>query len=213
MFKASAVFAAALLLAAAATATTKPPAQPSGITNANNATAAAAASARGGSAWSAGGSGGAGGAGGLGGAGGTVGSVFAGGVDLAGARIGSDIAVERSTPPLYAPQPTAGGFASCPKPGITAGGSGPGGGGILSFTFGTDATCRLGQALDLMARDRANFTAEDRKQVACKQEDIAETPTCKALARKLAESERASAALEDRPAPTARQPMPWQAGG
>lgn len=133
----------------------------------------------------------------------SVGSLNAGGVDLSGARIGGDTKVQRSAPPVYAPQPTAGGLRTCPKPGMSLGGSGPGGGGLLSFSFGSDTTCRVEQALGIMDMNPAIFTADDRLTVSCKQEDIAGTATCEQLAKRKAEAARATAVLEGRPQVTA----------
>jgi hypothetical protein len=172
--------------------------------------------------------GGAGGQGGLGGAGGVAtggqvlasgnlalsqGAVAGGALNLAGAQLGSNVDA-RQGPTIVGATPTQGGLGTCPKPGFGIGGSGSNGGGFLNATFGTDDTCRIGQALQLMDRSPALFTEDDRKLVTCKQEDVAQTSTCKELARKQAEAARAGALLEDRPEPVARaQRMPWQAGG
>lgn len=159
-------------------------------------------------AFAAGGQGGGGGAGGLGGngyggAGGSVGSVFAGGVDLAGARIGSDVAVERSAPAIFGATPTQP-TQPCARPGISIGGSSTGGGGLINVPTGTDVTCRVDNALVIMNKNPKLFSDADRLKVSCKQEDIAETPTCKDLAKREADAARAIAILEDRrPAVTA----------
>lgn len=181
--------------------------------------AAAQAVAFGGAATASGGLGGAGGLGGTGGTatGGSVGSLTAGGADFSGARIGGDTNVQRSAPPVYAPQPTAGGLRTCPKPGMSLGGSGPSGGGLLSFSFGSDTTCRVEQALGIMDMNPAIFTADDRLTVSCKQEDIAGTATCEQLAKRKADAARATAVLEGRPAPVvssqAGRTLPAEYGG
>lgn len=118
-----------------------------------------------------------------GGAGGSLGNVTAGGVDLAGARIGSDMTVERSAPSIYGATPTQP-TQPCARPGFSIGGSSKDGSGLLSIPTGTDVTCRVDNALTIMSRNPALFTAEDRLRVSCKQEDIAETATCKALAER-----------------------------
>lgn len=133
----------------------------------------------------------------FGGAGGTVGNVLAGGVDLAGARIGSDVNVERSAPALYGATPTQP-TQPCARPGFSIGGSGRDGSGLLSIPTGTDVTCRVDNALTIMARNPKLFSDDDRLTVSCKQEDIAETQACKDLARRKASAERAAAILEDR---------------
>lgn len=133
----------------------------------------------------------------FGGAGGTVGNVLAGGVDLAGARIGSDVNVERSAPALYGATPTQP-TQPCARPGFSIGGSGRDGSGLLSIPTGTDITCRVDNALTIMARNPKLFSDDDRLTVSCKQEDIAETQACKDLAQRKAGAERAAAILEDR---------------
>ncbi|NDZ11529.1 hypothetical protein C7T35_01220 [Variovorax sp. WS11] len=133
----------------------------------------------------------------FGGAGGAVGNVMAGGLELAGARIGSDVKVERSAPSLYGATPTQP-TQPCARPGFSIGGSGRDGSGLLSIPTGTDVTCRVDNALTIMARNSKLFSDDDRLTVSCKQEDIAETQTCKDLARRKASAERAAAVLEDR---------------
>lgn len=133
-----------------------------------------------------------------GGAGGTVGNLTAGGLDLAGARIGSDVKVEASAPALYGATPTQP-TQPCARPGFSIGGSSREGSGLLSIPTGTDVTCRVDNALTIMARSPALFTAEDRLKVSCKQEDIADTSTCKELARREAETARANAILDGKP--------------
>lgn len=118
-----------------------------------------------------------------GGAGGSLGNVTAGGVHLAGARIGSDVTMERSAPSIYGATPTQP-TQPCARPGFSIGGSSKDGSGLLSIPTGTDVTCRVDNALTIMSRNPALFTAEDRLRVSCKQEDIAETATCKALAER-----------------------------
>lgn len=145
--------------------------------------------------------------GGLGGAGGSIGNVYAGGVNMGGARIGSDVNVERSAPSVFGASPTQA-TQPCARPGFSIGGSSTGGGGLISLPTGTDVTCRVDNALTIMGRNPALFTAEDRLRVSCKQEDIAETRTCKELERRDQAASNGSA-----PVATKRQPMPWQAGG
>jgi hypothetical protein len=179
--------------------------------------AAAAAFGAGGSGGSGGNGFGGTGMGGLGGTGGSVGNLTAGGADFSGARIGGDTKVQRSAPPVYAPQATAGGLRTCPKPGVSVGGSGTGGGGLLSFSFGSDTTCRVEQVLGIMDMDPASYSADDRLTVACKQEDIAETDACQRLAKRKTEAARATAVLEGRPAPVASsqtgRALPAEYGG
>ncbi|OUM00534.1 hypothetical protein [Variovorax sp. JS1663] len=124
------------------------------------------------------------------------GSGYGGSLDMAGARIGSEVNVERSAPSLYGATPTQP-TQPCARPGFSIGGSGRDGSGLLSIPTGTDVTCRVDNALTIMARNPRLFSDDDRLTVSCKQEDIAETQACKDLARRKAGAERA-AALEDR---------------
>lgn len=128
-----------------------------------------------------------------GGAGGSLGNVTAGGVDLAGARIGSDVTLERSAPSIYGATPTQP-TQPCARPGFSIGGSSKDGSGLISIPTGTDVTCRVDNALTIMSRNPSLFTADDRLRVSCKQEDIAETPTCKALVER--EAKRASVPVQ-----------------
>lgn len=134
----------------------------------------------------------------FGGNGGKVGNLTAGGLDLAGARIGSDVSVAASAPSLYGATPTQP-TQPCARPGFSIGGSSKDGSGLLSIPTGTDVTCRVDNALTIMGRNPALFTAEDRLRVSCKQEDIAETTTCKDLAKRDAEKQRVTSILDGRP--------------
>lgn len=184
----------AIFAACGAHATGKPPTQPppQGLTQNVGITSIAASLGVG---IGRGGAGGAGGAAQLLGSGNGTG--YGGSLDLAGARIGSDVNVERSAPALYGATPTQP-TQPCARPGFSIGGSGRDGSGLLSIPTGTDVTCRVDNALTIMARNPKLFSDDDRLTVSCKQEDIAETQACKDLARRKASAERAAAILEDR---------------
>lgn len=114
---------------------------------------------------------------------------------MAGARIGSDVNVQPSAPSVYGvaspPSPT-----TCDGAGVSIGGSGRSGGGLLNFGVGERESCLAAQ--DTATMRAAGFTAEDVQRRVCMVSTIAKTPTCKKYAEKDASAERAAALLEDR---------------